>query len=76
MQLHLGSYLSWYLPDQPSNLAIPLASPISLMELLVQLKLPPAEISVAAINGVLVSVHHACVADNDRVELHPPNGGG
>ena len=76
MELHLGSYLSWYLPDQPSSLAIHLDSPIALRELVERLKLPPAEIAIAAVNGILVSLRDAQVSDGDRVELHPPNGGG
>ena len=76
MELHLGSYLSWYLPHQPSQLAIHLDQPIALMELVERLKLPPAEIAIAAVNGVLVSLRNAQVSDGDQVELHPPNGGG
>ncbi len=76
MDLHLGSYLSWYVPQKPSRLVIHLDRPIALMELVERLKLPPAEIAIAAVNGKLVSLRDALVSDGDRVELHPPNGGG
>lgn len=76
MKIYLGSYLSWYVPQRLSLLEIPLAAPISLMELLAQLKLPPAEISIAAVNGILVSLQDTQVSDGDLVEFHPPVGGG
>ncbi|MCX7174517.1 MAG: MoaD/ThiS family protein [Proteobacteria bacterium] len=76
MRLYLGSYLSWYVPQRLSRLEIPLAGPISLMELLAQLKLPPAEISIAAVNGILVPLQDTQVSDGDLVEFHPPVGGG
>jgi sulfur carrier protein ThiS len=76
VELHLGSYLSWYVPHQPSRLVIHLDEPIALMALVERLKLPPAEIAIAAVNGTLVSLRDASVSDGDQVELHPPNGGG
>lgn len=76
MKLYLGSYLSWYVPQRLSRLEIPLVAPISLMELLAQLKLPPAEISIAAVNGILVPLQDTQVSDGDMVEFHPPVGGG
>ena len=76
MKLHLGSYLSWYVPDQPSRLEIKLAKSVPLMELVERLQLPVAEIAIAAVNGVLVSLTDAVVSDEDHVELHPPVGGG
>ena len=76
MELHLGSYLSWYVRDNPGRLAIHLDAPIALMDLVERLKLPPAEIAIAAVNGVLVSLQDAQVSDGDKVELHPPVGGG
>ncbi len=76
MELHLGGYLSWYLPQQPGQLLIHLDQPISLLALVERLKLPPAEIAIAAINGTLVCLADAVVSGGDLVELHPPNGGG
>lgn len=55
---------------------IQLEKPISLVDLLAQINVPIAEIAIAAVNGTLVSLHEAQVADEDQVELHPPNGGG
>lgn len=76
MQLYLGSYLSWYVPRKPGRLAIHLDKPMALMDLVTQLKLPVAEIAIAAVNGTLVSLREAQVSDEDSVELHPPMGGG
>jgi sulfur carrier protein ThiS len=76
VKLYLGSYLSWYVPQRLSRLDIPLLAPISLMELLAQLKLPPAEISIAAVNGTMVPLEDTLVCDADMVEFHPPVGGG
>ncbi|CAG4882762.1 conserved protein of unknown function [Georgfuchsia toluolica] len=76
MELHLGGYLGWYLPQKSGRLTIHLDKPIPLIELVTQLKLPSAEIAIAAVNGTLVSLHDAEVSDGDQVELHPPIGGG
>ena len=76
MELHLGSYLSWYIPQRSSQMAIKLDKPISLVELVTNLKLPIEEIAIAAVNGILVSLPDTLVYDEDHVELHPPNGGG
>jgi sulfur carrier protein ThiS len=76
LKLYLGSYLSWYLPHRPGQLEIHLDSPIALIDLVTQLKLPSAEIAIAAVNGTLVSIDNAQISDEDHVELHPPNGGG
>jgi len=76
VRLHLGSYLSWYVPQHPSRMEINLDKPILLAELVAQLKLPVEEIAIAAVNGTLVSVREAQISDEDIVELHPPNGGG
>ena len=76
MRLNLGSHLSWYVPGQVSRMEILLANPVHLLELLSRLKLPPAEVAVAAVNGRWVSLETAVVTDVDRVDLHPPVGGG
>ncbi|MFA7280150.1 MAG: MoaD/ThiS family protein [Sterolibacterium sp.] len=76
MELHLGSYLSWYIPQRSSRMAIKLDKPVSLMELVAGLKIPVEEIALAAVNGVLVALPDTFVSDEDQVELHPPNGGG
>lgn len=76
MKLYLGSYLSWYGPERLSRLEIRLVAPTSLMELLAQLQLPPAEISIAAVNGIRVPLQDTQVNDGDLVEFHPPVDGG
>ncbi|TRZ99663.1 MAG: hypothetical protein D4R84_01535 [Rhodocyclaceae bacterium] len=76
MKLYLGSHLSWYVPGQVSQMEIRLAESVSLMKLLAQLGLPSTEIAIAAVNGGLVRLADTQVTDGDRVEFHPPVGGG
>lgn len=76
MKLHLGGHLSWYDPQKRAWQEIPLPEPIALRELVLRLGLPAGEIATAAVNGQLVTLQTARVADTDRVELFPPIGGG
>lgn len=76
MKLYLGSHLSWYAPGKQAELEIPLAAPALLSAILAQLGVPLAEVAIAAVNGNLVSLRDARVAESDRVELFPANGGG
>ena len=76
MRLHLGGHLSWYDPQKRSWLELRLPEPMALIELVHQLKLPLEEIAISVVNGRAVSLDEACVSDGDRVELHPPIGGG
>ncbi len=76
MHLHLGGHLSWYDPQKRSQFEIQLTEPIQLIELVVQLGVPPAEIAIVAVNGAAVSLEETRVSDTDRVELFPPIGGG
>ena len=76
MKLHLGGYLSWYEPQRRSWLDIPLAEPAQLLDVVTRLGIPLAEVSLASINGVMVSMSDTRVSDSDEVELHPPLAGG
>jgi sulfur carrier protein ThiS len=76
MKLHLGGYLSWYAPERRSWIEVPLREPTALLDVVRQLGIPAAEISVASVNGAMVHMADARVADADCVELHPPLPGG
>ncbi len=76
MYLYLGGHLSWYDPQKRSRLDIALAQPVMLLSLLQQLNVPPAEIAIATVNRVAVTLEDARVSDSDSVELFPPVGGG
>ncbi|MBI4787464.1 MAG: alpha/beta fold hydrolase [Chloroflexi bacterium] len=56
--------------------ALDLSEPIRLLQLLEQLRVPRAEVAIAAVNGTAVAIEDARVSDGDRVELFPPVGGG
>jgi sulfur carrier protein ThiS len=56
--------------------SIALAEPVSLHTLVERLGLPAGEIAIAVVNGGAVVLEDAVVAENDRVELFPPIGGG
>jgi sulfur carrier protein ThiS len=76
MKLHLGGYLGWYDPQRRSCIEISLAQPARLLDVIRQLGIPLAEVSLASINGKMVSMHATQVCDDDVVELHPPLAGG
>lgn len=76
MRLHLGGHLNWYEPQKRAWLELPLAAPASLVALLTQLGVPPAEVAIVTINGRLIPLETATVGDPDRVEVYPAIGGG
>ncbi len=76
MRVHLGGHLNWYDPEKRAWFDLHLPEPISLLQLMQQLHVPPGEVAVVAVNGGLVQVEQGVVADTDRVELFPPVGGG
>jgi sulfur carrier protein ThiS len=75
MRVHLGGHLSWYDPQKRSWIERSRAAPIVLHDLLAQLGVPPAEVSIVAVNGRLAALDDV-VAGDDRVEFYPPMGGG
>jgi len=76
MRLHLGGHLNWYDPHKRAWLTIQLTEPVRLIDLLEQLQVPAGEVALTVINGRLVELAEARVANGDRVELYPPIGGG
>jgi sulfur carrier protein ThiS len=77
MRLYLGGHLGWYDAQKRKWIDVPLAQPTRLIDVLNDLKIPPAEIAVSAINGAsLFALDDVIVSDDDTVELFPPVGGG
>jgi sulfur carrier protein ThiS len=76
MHLHLGGHLNWYDARKRARQEIGLDRPTRLADLLDRLNVPPGEVALTIVNGQLVELHSAVVADHDRVEVYPPIGGG
>ncbi len=76
MRVHLGGHLSWYDPQKRSWLEVSQAAPLRLIDLAARLGLPPAEISIVAVNGQAVNLAEGVATDADRVEFFSPLGGG
>ena len=76
LEIHLGGHLNFYAPDKQSRFSLPLAGPTPLAAILEQLGVPQAEVSVAAVNGELVTVETTLVQPGDKIEIYPPIGGG
>jgi sulfur carrier protein ThiS len=76
MKLYLGGHLDWYDPHKRAWHDIPLSAPTALLELLQRMGVPPAEVAVVSVNGLLVDLAGAQVYDSDCVELFPAIGGG
>ncbi len=76
MRVHLGGHLAWYDPHKRAWLAVPVAAPVRLTEVLARLGVPAAEVAVAVVNGAAVELEQAWVRDADCVQVFPPVGGG
>jgi sulfur carrier protein ThiS len=76
MKLFLGGQFSFYLPGHPRQVELALEAPQRLSELLERLGIPAPEISLVVLNGELVELQEAWVAQDDEVRLYPPVGGG
>jgi sulfur carrier protein ThiS len=76
LRVHLGGHLSWYDAGKRSWLDVPADGPVTLLDLLRQVGVPPAEVSIVAVNGKLASLEAGVVSDGDKVEFYPPMGGG
>lgn len=76
MILITGGYLTFYLPGQKSPLEIHLEEPTSLLKIVDNLKIPPAEIFLTTINGQLVELVLAVVEENDEVRILSAVDGG
>ena len=76
MILYLGSNLSWYDRQKRAHLEITLVEKISLNALLMQLKIPRAEVAIVSVNDEMITDDDVILCDSDAVRLFPPIGGG
>jgi sulfur carrier protein ThiS len=76
MKLHLGGNLSWYDHQKRAYLEITLVEKISLNALLMQLKIPRAEVAIVSVNDEMITDDDVILCDSDAVRLFPPIGGG
>jgi sulfur carrier protein ThiS len=80
MRLYLGGFFAFYIPSgsKPRRpwVEVDLSGPTALSEVLVGLGIPPAEVSLVAINGQAVEPAEAVINPGDEVRLYPPIGGG
>ena len=76
MDLHLGGHLAFYEAEKRSRVAVPLEAETALVEVLRRLRIPEAEVGLAAVNREIVRLSDARVTDDDRVDLYPPMDGG
>jgi sulfur carrier protein ThiS len=76
MRLHLGGFFSFYIPQRPQWVEIELPEPRLLSEVLEELGIPAAEVSLTVVNQELVELNDAIVTNEDEVRLYPPIGGG
>jgi sulfur carrier protein ThiS len=76
VKLHVGGYLSFYLPQKNPDLEISLEGPTPLADILAKLNIPAGEVVLVVVNGKLAELSGSRVTNEDRVELYPPIGGG
>jgi len=76
MKLFLGGSLAFYAPAKQPNFEVHLNTRTSLVQVLMNLGIPIAEIQLTVLNRELVNLEDAMVSDLDEVRLYPPVGGG
>lgn len=80
MRLYLGGFFTFYIPSAQKQgshwIEVELSGAAPLPEVLRRLGIPPAEVHLAAINGLAVDPAEAVVHPGDEVRLYPPIGGG
>jgi sulfur carrier protein ThiS len=76
MKLFLGGQFSLYIPGHPPSVEVEVNKPTRLSDVLSGLGIPVADIHLTVVNGKLVELDEAVVADRDEVKIFPPVGGG
>lgn len=76
MELQTGGYLSFYMPDKRSRLALVITEPVPLRSVLLELGIPLTEIQLVIINDKIVDLNKAIVENQDQVKAFSPIGGG
>lgn len=77
IKLKLFASLRKFLPDAPIGEAVEIEVPenSTLGELASQLNLPPEEVKICFINGIICELDHH-LNEGDEVGIFPPIGGG
>ena len=75
MRIYLGGYLSAYAAGQ-HWLEVEVQAPARLREVLQRANVPPGEVYLVCVNGVMVDAEEAQVGPGDEVRLYPPVDGG
>lgn len=76
MKLYTGGYLTYYMPGRTSPLALLLAAPTPLIDILNDLQIPIAEVHLVAINGDQAELENAIIQDKDVVRIFSSVDGG
>ena len=76
MRLYLGGYLDFYHPQRKRWLEVDLEQPVDLLALLERLRIPPANVYLVVINGVMADLKDAQVSPLDEVKLFSAMDGG
>ncbi len=76
MRVHLGGHLTWYDPQKRAWFERAQQQPISLLDLLRDLGIPPAEVAIATVNHRAVDPTTAVATPADTVEFYSAIGGG
>jgi len=76
VRIYLGGDLNFYHPEKERWLEVAVERPALLKDVLDACGIPIAEIYLAAVDGEMVDLDEATVADDNEVRLFPPVGGG
>lgn len=76
MHLTAGGYLSFYMPGKGPKLELALTKPKSLRSLLEEIGIPHQEVQLVLLNGRIVDLEDAVVANQDEVRVYSPIDGG
>jgi sulfur carrier protein ThiS len=76
MKLYIGGYLTFFAPDQQSEIDLPLSEGKQLVILLTEMGLPISDVSLVIVNGDIADLHQAWVNPGDMVKIFPAVDGG
>ena len=78
VRVHLWGELGFYGPGREGRFEYPVQGERPLLEVLREMGVPAADVTVAGLNGEIVRVEDRSlvVCDRDRLDLFPPSSGG
>ncbi len=76
MQLHIGGYLSFYMPGKQTRFDLGLEKPTPLKEILQCLDVPLGEVQLVIHNQSIVNLQDAVIRDQDMVKIYSSVDGG